>query len=300
MPSLLAVEGPCVQLDQAPRQGEPDPHALARLVVGRGTLREEIENGCELRGGDADAIVGHRGDDVVAIGLGFDRDPAAAGGVARGIGEQVGEDLGQPGRVGMKHRITIRQPQLHLMVPRLDRGLRGLERARDHGAKSHLLATKLEGAAGDAAYVEQVVQQHRHVAALPVDDLVAEGGLDGGRAFRLEEVHRVPDRRQRIAKLVRQHRDVVVLAPVGFPKGPFQLLVLGDVHADAAHHERRSVRHPGSRARGRAASTTPPSGCRCSGIRREKTARPRPALHRAARAPARDLPDARSRSPAPG
>ena len=52
---------------------------------------------------------------------------------------------------------------------------------------------------------------------------------------RLQQVHRVADRRQRIAQFVRQRRQEFILAPVGVDQRAFELLALGDVTRGAGH-----------------------------------------------------------------
>ena len=56
----------------------------------------------QMLGGDADAGVPHRHDDLVALPLGGQPDVTALVGVLGGVVEQVREHLGQPGRVGVQ------------------------------------------------------------------------------------------------------------------------------------------------------------------------------------------------------
>ena len=65
-------------------------------------------------------------------------------------------------------------------------------------------------------HVEQVVEQPRHVPDLPLDDLVAPADLRlASRRPMRAMCGGLADRRERIAELVREHREELVLAPVG-------------------------------------------------------------------------------------
>ena len=66
-------------------------------------------------------------------------------------------------------------------------------------------------AARDAGDVEQVVHQARQVARVPLDDLLL---ASGGRMAR-EQLDRGQDGRERVAELVPEHRQKVVLAARG-------------------------------------------------------------------------------------
>ena len=94
------------RLDQAEAQADP---ALAELVVARGVV-ERVEAGEErleqvrlLGGVDADALVGDLEADPVRApsGPGGDADRAAVGGELDGVGEQVGQDVGELRRVDL-------------------------------------------------------------------------------------------------------------------------------------------------------------------------------------------------------
>ena len=80
--------------------------------------------------------------------------------------------------------------------------------------ESHVLASQFDLAARDARDVQQIVDQPCQVIHLPLDDGRRAGaGLVAVR--RVEQRQRVADRRQRVAQLVREDGDELVLAMVG-------------------------------------------------------------------------------------
>jgi hypothetical protein len=67
----------------------------------------------------------------------------------------------------------------------------------------------------DAADVEQVLDQPRHVPGLPLDDRLHLGRIARARAAQLHDVRGGRQRSERVAQLVAQHRDELGLRAVG-------------------------------------------------------------------------------------
>ena len=119
----------------------------------------------------------------------------------------------------------------------LGQGLRRLDRRIDQRAQVERAAPQLEDAAGDARDVEQVVEQARHVRELPVDHPARVRHHGHGRAGP-EQPRGIADRRERVAQLVAEGRDELVLAPAGLAQFVLELVSTGDVadHGDPALH----------------------------------------------------------------
>ena len=66
----------------------------------------------------------------------------------------------------------------------------------------------------DARHVEQVVDEPRQLVDLALGDVHGPGQLGLVRRDLADHLDRVADRRQRVAQLVREHREELVLAPV--------------------------------------------------------------------------------------
>ena len=109
----------------------------------------------------------------------------------------------------------------------------GLERHVDHALEGDALLAHQQAAARNARDVEQVVDQARHLVDLAVDDLAAPLQLGFRRSLPLEDRHRVADRRERVAQLVGERGQELVLAPVGVAQRLLHLLALVDVEGDA-------------------------------------------------------------------
>jgi hypothetical protein len=99
--------------------------------------------------------------------------------------------------------------------------------------------------ARDARDVEQVVDEARHVAYLAADDGAALAHPGFVQAADAQQVGGGADRRQRVAQLVRQHREEFVLAPVRGAQLVLGRLALGDVaeERDEAAVRRRIGAH---------------------------------------------------------
>ena len=88
-----------------------------------------------------------------------------------GVVQQVADDLRQPRRVGVEidrlRRQRDRQLVVHALVQRAD----GLDGLLDDGRELDALFAQLDLASRDAAHVEQVVDQPRHLADLALQHL---------------------------------------------------------------------------------------------------------------------------------
>ena len=119
----------------------------------------------------------------------------------------------------------------------------------------------------DARDVEQVVDQARHVRRLPLDDLAARRARRRSRRAVARISTRVADRGQRVAQLVREHGQELVLAAVGLAQRVDQVgvaIVLRLAQPqERAHVGGRPPRarwaRPGSRRRRRRARRRGPS-----------------------------------------
>ena len=99
----------------------------------------------------------------------------------------------------------------------------------------------LDLAARDAGDVEQIVDEASEVPALAFDDVDAPGGVAHLAGRLAEDGDGVADRGERIAELVGQHRQELVLAAIGLAESFGRFLAIGDVDGHA-RHARRPVR----------------------------------------------------------
>ena len=99
-----------------------------------------------------------------------------------------------------------------------------------------------------AAQIEQIVDQAGQLADLALEHAERRATLSASPPPMRKTLHGVADRGQRVAQLVRQHGQELVLAAVGFrqiggqaAQAVLQLSALGDVLADRGECHRLSV-----------------------------------------------------------
>ena len=186
-------------------------------------------------------------------------DHAAGLGVLRGVGEQIRDDLrqarsGRPARQARRAAPRSRGraaaaraagwPVSMRLAPRR-------RRARPRSRCSWILPLR------DARDVEQVVDQADQMLDLALDDRRAPrlAGLDAAQSHQLQ---RRQDRRQRIAQLVTEHREELVLRAVRRPRRSRARCQLGHLERhdrDAFDRVRRDRTSAGRRSR----RSTPPA-----------------------------------------
>ena len=110
---------------------------------------------------------------------------------------------------------------LQRLAAAVDEGLHRLHALRDHRVQVDRLALQHDLALADARDVEQFLDQARQLPAAGARRCPApRSTLGSGAATRRITSHRGVDRRQRVAQLVRHHREELVLALVGFAAAP--------------------------------------------------------------------------------
>ena len=208
----LRADRSSVQLDQPAHEREADPEAALGVVLGARHLYERVEEGLQRLGRDADAAVAHA-DLELAVPLA--RRQLHASAVRRvldRVREQVAEDLLQPDRIGVDHQRILRKGDRQLLAAGARHRRHRVRRFRDRLPHGEATLAQLDLAAADARDVEQLVDDPHHVAGLTLDD----GQLAlGGAAIPLHHLEGSHHRRERIAQLVPEHGEELVLAPVG-------------------------------------------------------------------------------------
>ncbi len=134
--------------------------------------------------------------------------------VLRRVAQQVHEHLLQPGRIGVGPERHRRQVDVELLVPIGHLRAHGVGGARQDDRQVQPLAAHLDLAQRDARDIHQVVDQLLEVTHVPADHRDAPVAL-ALQLRRARDGDGAADGRQRIAQLVREHRQELVLAPVG-------------------------------------------------------------------------------------
>ena len=119
--------------------------------------------------------------------------------------------------------------QVQAVCLRIDVVPAGLDRRLDDLGARHVLSTQLQGPARDPGDIQEVVDQPGHLRDLPFDDVDRTLEIGVGRTAQLEIAGRVADGGQRIAQLVPEDRDELVLAAVALRALLLRSLAVGDV-----------------------------------------------------------------------
>ena len=198
-------------------------------------LDEQVEDSREQLGGDAGAVVLDPDDDFAAGAVAAGaltrfaprahRDLSAALRVAGGVGEQVRHHLGEPHRIAVDPQPFIGDLEGEVVIALLEEIARHLDRLGDHLGDFDPLLAQLHLPAGDLRDVEEIVDQPGEVIDLSLDHLLFPGG--SRVASQLHQLQRGGDGGERVAQLVAQHGQKLVLGPAGSFQFGKELLVLG-------------------------------------------------------------------------
>ena len=156
---------------------------LARSCTGS-TWANSSKTVASALGRDADAGVAHPDHDLVPLARPGERDPSRLVGVLGRVGQQVGEHLLEPGRVGVGRQGRRRERDAQGLALLVDQRADDLDGAVDDVADVERLAPQDDLALGDPRDVEQVVDQPGELPGLAVDDVAGPLQLGVGRAAR--------------------------------------------------------------------------------------------------------------------
>ena len=169
-PSLESLHGSAVHFDQPAHQREPDSEAALRAVERVVDLGEEVEDGRELFGGDADAVIAYAEDGLAVrrATLEIDRPPSSVylaalfSRLARTCARRTGSALTGTGSEG-SDRFSV--------CLRASIGGRLVSTARATTDLASIgLGAELDLSAADPRDIEQVVDQSDHMVDLAGDD----------------------------------------------------------------------------------------------------------------------------------
>ena len=152
--------------------------------------------------------------DLAALGGSGHRNPSALVGVLRGVIDQVGQDLGNSRKIAQHQQRLRRQHDRQLMFKSVDEGTTRLDRRADDHSDIDRSDLELDLSPRDARDVEQIIDQADQLAELAADDFSGPCKLDWILRAQVKDVNGVADRRQRVAQLMREHRQELVFAAI--------------------------------------------------------------------------------------
>jgi hypothetical protein len=209
-----------VQVDDAARERQPDAEAALRARERRVRLDEQVEDRGQVLARDADPVVLHLDLGRAVVPLQRHPDPTARGRVLARVVQQVPDHLLQARGVAQHRHRPVGQRERQVLSLPLERRPMGFHRLRDRLAQVERLRAQADAAARDARDVQQVVEQPRHVPRLAVDhgDRPPRRLVEPPVLF--QDLGRVDDRAKRVAQLVREHgQELVLLAVRGLGLG---------------------------------------------------------------------------------
>jgi hypothetical protein len=171
----------------------------------------------------------------MSVPLGDHIDATAVGGVSRSVVEQIREYLREPHRVGMQVDRLARQKQRQSMPGSVDERAAGFGRAVDDRRERNDACLQLQSVLRDSADVQQIVEQPGHVPDLALDDVPRPGHSCARQILDMKNLDGIPDRGQRIAQLVREGGEELVLAVPCLAQLALVPLALRDVGAEPRH-----------------------------------------------------------------
>ncbi len=157
-----------VHLDESLDQRQADAEPTLGTLEGVVDLHEHVEYTREHFLRDADSVVDDSDDHGIIRLLGFDLDAATARRVLRGIVQQVGEHLRESDDVAVERDLVRREIDAELVLLRLDDRRARLDGVTNNPVQRHALFAQRNPIVGDAAHVDEIVDEPDHLTELHV------------------------------------------------------------------------------------------------------------------------------------
>src|SRR5262245_18984498 len=219
----MRVYGAAVHFHQAPHQRQSNAQSVLGGVRAAPPLVEHVKDEGQHVRRDSSAVVLHGNRCLIPAPFGDQANEPTSLGILGGVVQQVGDDLREAGEVAIEEQRLWWLGNDELVPESVDQGTARLYSGVQDVAQSDPIFPKLQLAAGNASEIQQIVHQPGQLLHLALDDVERPLGLLGARPVQvqheLKNVDCVSDRRQRIAKLVRQRRKELVLAPIRLAEG---------------------------------------------------------------------------------
>ena len=218
-----------MHLHEAPDQRQADSEAAPTTSL---RLGEHLEDLGELLGRNPDALVAHTDPHLLSLAFGEHPDATVVLAELGGVVQEIGEYLYQSDPIAFDEQRLRREINAETLIAMSNPDLAHLQGRFDDLAEVDLLLVQLNVAAAHARDVEQVLDQTRQVRELAVHH--RERTVGGNRIIAPfhEQVDAGAQGRQRIAQLVGQGRQELVLAAIGLPQLLLSSAALGHVDSD--------------------------------------------------------------------
>ena len=244
------LDAAAVHLDQPAHEREPDAEAALRSLPRPVDLREHVEDAVEAVGRNARTGVLDRDHGLVIAPLDAHGDGAAGVGVFAAVVEQVAEHLSETHRVGAQ----VNRARTGTAPATCDRTRRPTAATLPPPDRSPIASSS--GALRSSRRLCVMRLRSRRsstsrTSCCSCRSIVSDGERAGSGIVlaALEHLEHVAERRQRIAQLVRQRRQELVLLTIGgrevgreLPQVVLEAAPLGHVLADGGEGHRPAAR----------------------------------------------------------
>lgn len=204
-----------VEFDELHDDRETEAEAAVLARGGGVGLAKAFENVGQKIGGDAGAVVLHAEEDVGRPVIEEDVDLAADGRELDRVGQEVPDDLLQPGAVAHDFGAVGGEAGDDANAFGVGGGADRIDRGGDDHSEVDALDEKANLAGGDPAHVEQVLDELGLDAGVALDDFEAFGELGGRVGAFLQDLGPAEDRVEGSAELVGEGGEEIVLQAAG-------------------------------------------------------------------------------------
>ena len=227
MPRAFAVrlDAAAVQLHQAAHQREADAEPSLRAVRLLIALHEQLEHRSQTLGRNPPPVVADADDHLAGLPPAVDRDMPARFGVLRRVVKEVRDHLSQAHQVAIDVEGSYRHVHRKMVLSGFEERPGHLHCARYCSRQIEPLAPQIDLPHRRPGDVQQIVHQARQVRDLALDHrALAFGGRILGP--HPHHVQGGDDGSERVAQLVAENSEELVLVPIGFEQLPRQGLGL--------------------------------------------------------------------------
>ena len=204
-----------MHLHQPARQCQPDAQATGGAIENRFRLVEHVEHPREDVGGNSYPRIADPHDGLVGLLVGGEPDVPATRRELHRVVQDIGEDLHQPRAITVDKNWTRGQRCVQCLTRRRGERRDGFGRGRHQAGEVERFATQLDSVGGDPGHIQEIIDEAHELFDLTLDH-IAGTGRSGRRGVELEGLQRKPYRCQRVPELVRERREELVLALIGF------------------------------------------------------------------------------------
>ena len=204
-----------MHLKQALHQGQPNSQSSPRLFQCPICLGEQVKDARKHVRGNAQAVITHADDGLCSLLLGRKPDVPPVRRVLGSVIQEIGDDLGQPNRIRLQPHRLRRQGFDQLVFAGPDKRVAILHGTLDDLGQLDRCLDQFYLPPADAGDFQQIVHQPGHLLGLTIDDIPCPPAVRLRGAVKAKELNGTSNGSKRIAQLMAQYGQELVLSAVG-------------------------------------------------------------------------------------